>query len=102
MTEQRAGGSSGDMRGLTRLYILALTAVALLTIAGQALIQISLSGLQGDTTTINIAGRQRMLSQRLARLALQTSQEQDEQQLKDVQQEIGELLAAWQENHANL
>jgi signal transduction histidine kinase len=58
------------VRRLTRYYILALTAVALLTLAGQAVIQYSLGDVLDDARVINIAGRQRMLSQRLAKRAI--------------------------------
>ena len=44
--------------------------VAILTMTGQALVQWSLATLQGDSTTVNIAGRQRMLSQRIPRIIL--------------------------------
>jgi len=57
-------------RRLTRYYILALAAVALLTLAGQLVIQASLSDVLDDARVINIAGRQRMLSQRLAKRAI--------------------------------
>lgn len=61
-------------RRLTRYYILALTAVALLTLAGQVVIQASLSDVLGDARVINIAGRQRMLSQRLTQRAILLTQ----------------------------
>ena len=57
-------------RRLTRYYILALTAVALLTLAGQAVIQYSLGDVLDDARVINIAGRQRMLSQQLTKRAI--------------------------------
>jgi signal transduction histidine kinase/CheY-like chemotaxis protein len=55
---------------LTRLYILALSAVACLSILGQLLVQWSLDRQLSDSTVINLAGRQRMLSQRLTKAAL--------------------------------
>lgn len=57
-------------RDLTRRYILALGLVALLTIAAQALVQAALHRARTDAEVVNIAGRQRMLSQRLALSAL--------------------------------
>lgn len=57
-------------RRLTRYYILALAAVALLTLAGQVVIQSSLSDVLDDARVINIAGRQRMLSQQLTKRAI--------------------------------
>ncbi len=58
------------VRSLTRYYILALTAVALLTLAGQVVIQYSLGDVLDDARVINLAGRQRMLSQRLTKRAI--------------------------------
>lgn len=57
-------------RSLTRYYILALSAVAILSLAGQVLIQFSLRNVLDDARVINIAGRQRMLSQRLTKRAI--------------------------------
>ncbi len=57
-------------RTIKWLYILALSMVAILTMTGQVLVQWSLATLQGDSTTVNIAGRQRMLSQRIPRIIL--------------------------------
>lgn len=57
-------------RRLTRYYILALTAVALLTLSGQVVIQYSLGDVLDDARVINIAGRQRMLSQQLTKRAI--------------------------------
>ena len=48
---------------LTRLYIMALLAVAILSLLGQLLIQVFLNSLLDDSHVVNIAGRQRMLSQ---------------------------------------
>ena len=55
---------------LTRRYIAALGLVALLAIIGQMLIQFALYTQEKDARIINIAGRQRMYSQRIAKAAL--------------------------------
>ena len=57
-------------RKLTRTYILALFAVALTTIVGQVVIQSALSTAESDGHAINLAGRQRMLSERIVKSAL--------------------------------
>jgi len=57
-------------RHLTRLYITALSTVALLALIGQIVIQSALQQQSSDALVINIAGRQRMLSQRLSKAAL--------------------------------
>jgi signal transduction histidine kinase len=55
---------------LGRKYLIALTVVAILVLSDQALIQPYLMQLTIDAPLINTAGRQRMLSQRLAKAAL--------------------------------
>jgi len=55
---------------LTLRYIFSLLAIALLLVGGQALVQYDLGIQATDAHVINIAGRQRMLSQRLAKAAL--------------------------------
>ncbi|MEM1044099.1 MAG: response regulator [Bacteroidota bacterium] len=57
-------------RRLTLRYVLALTAVAVLVLAGQVLVQLSLHDQAADGREVNLAGRQRMLSQRIAKHAL--------------------------------
>ncbi len=51
-------------------YIFALVVVASLTIFGQIIIHSTLSSSLDDSHVINIAGRQRMLSQRLTKISL--------------------------------
>ncbi|TAF72371.1 MAG: hypothetical protein EAZ53_16395 [Bacteroidetes bacterium] len=52
---------------LRRLYIIALLAVAIFSIIGQIMIQYAISEQQNDATVINLAGRQRMISQRICK-----------------------------------
>ncbi len=53
-----------------RRYLLGLTTILLLATGGQAVIQWSLSASQKDSNAINLAGCQRMLSQRVAKSIL--------------------------------
>ena len=57
-------------RVLTVRYVGALLVVAGLLVAGQVAVQFALDRQEGDARVINIAGRQRMLSQRLTMLLL--------------------------------
>lgn len=57
-------------RDVTRRYVLALGLVALLAIAAQIAVQVALHSSRSDATVVNLAGRQRMLSQRLTMAAL--------------------------------
>lgn len=62
--DKRVAGS------LTRFYVVALIVVAVLTISGLFLIRRTISSLNHDSHIVNVAGRQRMLSQRLSKLAI--------------------------------
>ena len=61
---------SPTTRPLTRRYVVALATVAVLAAVGQGLIQGVLVAQAEDGRVINLAGRQRMLSQRTAKEAL--------------------------------
>jgi signal transduction histidine kinase len=88
---------------LTRLYILALTAVAVLSIVGQILIQESLKDTLNDAHVVNIAGRQRMLSQRLSKMAiLLTNTDRFSDEARFYQKDFGETLALWGKCHEGL
>lgn len=52
-------------------YVVALAIVAILIVAGQVLIQYHLERQEKDSHTVNVAGRQRMLSQKIAKDLLQ-------------------------------
>ncbi len=93
--------STAGARRLTVLYIAALSTVAILTIGAQLLVQWQLENSQSDSHVINLAGRQRMLSQRLAKssLQLQASSGNDIQDIKD---EVATALSEWQTNHIGL
>ena len=62
--DKRVAGS------LTRFYVVALTVVAFLTLGGLFLIRKTIMSLNYDGRVVNVAGRQRMLSQRLTKLAV--------------------------------
>ncbi len=101
-------------RTIKWLYILALSMVAMLTITGQVLVQWSLSALQGDSTTVNIAGRQRMLSQRIPRNILALDADRRLQATFEPSAEINppanqkpetdleDSLGVWRANHFGL
>jgi signal transduction histidine kinase len=85
---------------LTRFYILALTAVAVLSITGQVLIQESLEDTLNDAHVVNIAGRQRMLSQRLSKMAiLLTNTDRFSEEARFYEKDFGETLALWNKCH---
>jgi signal transduction histidine kinase/CheY-like chemotaxis protein len=87
---------------LTWLYVSALAAVAALSITGQFLVQRALRQQRGDSTIVNIAGRQRMLSQKLTKAALAWSHSANEVERNSRAEEIRSTLALWQRSHQEL
>ncbi|WP_341226709.1 ATP-binding protein [uncultured Arcticibacterium sp.] len=86
---------------LTGQYIVALAIVALLTIFGHTLIQISLFDVSDNSHVVNLAGRQRMLSQRLTKLFL--LKRYDPQKWNAEYQEIFKSsFDDWQSTHEGL
>ncbi|QDK83566.1 histidine kinase [Spirosoma sp. KCTC 42546] len=55
---------------LTRFYMIALTVIAVLSLSGLLFIKHTISTHYDDSRVVNVAGRQRMLSQRLTKLAM--------------------------------
>ena len=85
---------------LTQFYMLALLAVGILSIAGQVLIQNSLKATLDDAHVVNIAGRQRMLSQRLSKIAiLLTNKDRFSDEAKFYEKDFGETLNLWTTCH---
>jgi hypothetical protein len=100
-----ASSSSRDRpkaRRLTWAYIAALSAVALLTIAGQVSVQYSLALQRRSSTVINIAGRQRMLSQKLTKTALLVAQAMTPAEREARTRELVEIAQQWQTAHQGL
>lgn len=84
---------------LTVLYLLALGTVAVLCIVGQVLIQQMIGQQQTDGTVINVAGRQRMLSQKISKAALALQLNEQATARAARQQELAEALEAWLDAH---
>lgn len=87
------------VRRLGKRYLLVLVAVICLVVADQALIQPLLLRMNGYAPAINVAGRQRMLSQKLAKAALGLRSAEDESARVAFRAELGEALADWTAAH---
>ena len=87
---------------LTALYISALSVIALLAVSGQILIQTSLQRQSSDANVINIAGRQRMLSQRLSKAALAISIAATEAERASRIAELSTVTTLWESSHQGL
>lgn len=88
-------------RLLTWRYCLALGAVALLTLLAQGVVQLALHRGAHDATVVNLAGRQRMLSQRLCKAALAWRQA-DAAERPRHSAELQNMLLEWTAAHRRL
>ncbi|MHC4378961.1 MAG: histidine kinase dimerization/phospho-acceptor domain-containing protein, partial [Planctomycetota bacterium] len=91
--------SSSSIR---RSYLLALAAIATLTLAAQWAVQAALDRAEGDASVINLAGRQRMLSQKLTKAALSTEFIADEQVRASSSEELSRALELLSSSHVEL
>jgi len=89
-------------RRLTIFYICALCSVALLAILGQVIIQVSIQQQTSDAFVINIAGRQRMLSQKIPKdaLILETATDPTVRMVRT--QELQQAVALWEQSQQGL
>lgn len=79
-------------------YAIALTLIGIFTIGSQWLVQVSLSNQESDARLINLAGRQRMLSQKISKISLLMIYKHEAKQLT----EIDTLLKMWTNTHEKL
>lgn len=92
-------------RRLGHGYVLALAIVALLCLAGLVLIHGVVHRHVADATLINLAGRQRMLSQKVSKLALEIDRAHASGSPREVASagvELATALDEWQKAHALL
>ncbi len=89
-----------NFRRLEYLYLTALGCIALVITISQYLIQTSINRQQDDARVINLAGRQRMLSQKISKLALkiQNGYGDHSQNIKELQA----ALSLWRKSHKAL
>ena len=98
-------GNSLDQRTfdkLSRLYVIALSTIALSVIISQILVRNHLKTQQSDSTVINIAGRQRMLSQKLTKDIVSLSVYSDKKNRELLKNKISETLTLWELSHNSL
>jgi signal transduction histidine kinase len=83
---------------LNKLYITALSVVAILSIAGQILIQHALNSQSSDSYVVNVSGRQRMFSQRICKLSLLI----DKENISTYNLELDTVVKVWKKFHYGL
>ncbi len=80
---------------LSTWYILALSVIATVAIIGQVLIQNHLNGQLADSRVVNIAGKQRMLSQRITKSILLLEVKQSQPERQKILNELERSLRLW-------
>jgi C4-dicarboxylate-specific signal transduction histidine kinase len=93
---------AGATRPLARRYFVALALVAALTVLDQAVVQPLLVRQAFYAPVINVAGRQRMLSQRLTKAALAMQSATSDAEVERRREELATALAQWSHAHAGL
>jgi nitrate/nitrite-specific signal transduction histidine kinase len=96
------GISSSPVRKLTLLYVSALASIAAMAVVGQILIQSMLAQQKHDAHIVNIAGRQRMLSQKLSKNALALESPSDPLDRDARRKELSEVIKLWERSHLGL
>lgn len=89
------GATRRIVGGLQRRYVLALVAVAVLVVLNQLVVQPSLMRLDADSSVINVAGRQRMLSQRVTKAALAIFHSNDAEEIDSRRAELWKAVQEW-------
>jgi hypothetical protein len=80
---------------LGTLYILALSAIATVVIIGQVLIQLHLRDQLTDSRVVNVAGRQRMLSQNITKNALLLRADQPQREREEILSNLRSVTNLW-------
>jgi class 3 adenylate cyclase len=83
-------------------YLASLGLVALLAVGGTLAIRVLVGGLEADAPAINDAGRQRMLSQRLAKDVVRLRYAASQETLALQRPQIRETLVAWAQGQERL
>lgn len=76
-------------------YVLALSVIATVAIIGQVLIQIHLEDQLSDSRVVNVAGKQRMLSQKITKTVLLLHNVQTEQERKQILNNLSTSVHLW-------
>lgn len=102
MAEKSHSLDQRTFKNLSRLYIVALSTIAISVIISQFFIRKHLRNQQSDSRVINIAGRQRMLSQKLAKEVFSLTTEIDSIKKTALKAQIKNTLELWVLSHNSL
>ncbi|MCC5860543.1 MAG: response regulator [Gammaproteobacteria bacterium] len=107
LTPERGTTETGTraLRQLRSSYLLGLVALALLTVISHGVLLFTVHQTASDATVINVAGRQRMLSQRVTSLSLQLSEAiawEDRDRVAELRDRLESAFALWNSSHLAL
>ena len=97
-----SSASSITVGRLRKRCILALALIALLTVVSQVGVQYLIASQDYDSRVVNIAGRQRMLSQRITKMTYYIAQAESAQSAAIFRLQLAEMLSLWQRSHQGL
>ncbi len=95
-------GSLSDTRQLTIRYFTSFGVISLLAILSTLLVQYQSHAHESDTRLVNLAGRQRVLSQSIAKDALLLPRAPDSTARQSLTMDLATLNALWQQSHSAL
>ena len=87
---------------ITRNYIIALLVIAVLSIVSMIIMILMVSAQSNSAAEINVSGRQRMLSQRIAMLSLRLVMEDDPRQQGKIRAKLKSAINLMEEQHEGL
>jgi len=87
---------------IRKWYLLALAGIALTILIAQVLIQSHLNSQLNDSRVINVAGRQRALSQKLTKEILLLEEASNPEVNQKIRSEIGKTVSIWEASHLGL
>ncbi|MEM6344952.1 MAG: ATP-binding protein [Bacteroidota bacterium] len=87
---------------LSKWYLLALAAIAIVFLVSHNLIQSHLDKQLNDSRIVNVAGRQRMLSQKLSKEVLKLTLTRDSSEISQIVQDLDSTLQLWIKSHQGL
>lgn len=100
-------GSPDDLpslhaRQLRFRYLVALSLIAALTILSQIVVQYLIADQEYDSRVVNIAGRQRMLSQKITKTVCYLIEESNREKADATRGQLGAALDLWERSHRGL
>lgn len=87
---------------LRRRYIVALSLIAFMTVAAQVVVQFLIGNKELDTHIVNIAGRQRMLSQTIAKTSAYLTQPESLVEQSRLKDQLAQSVSQWGRGHRGL